>query len=80
MNDESQINDAKESVKQMFNSKNSANNNFIGGMVEDIAGELSQEFNKNPNFLNPQALISGLLGNNNNNPFRQICLPYSFDL
>ena len=72
MNDESQINDAKESVKQMFNSNNSANNNFIGGMVEDIAGELSQEFNKNPNFLNPQALISGLLGNNNNNPLMNI--------
>jgi hypothetical protein len=51
----------------MFNSNNSANNNFIGGMVEDIAGELSQEFNKNPNFLNPQTLLSGLFNNNNNN-------------
>ncbi len=69
---DSQMNDAKESVKQMFNSNNSANNNFIGGMVEDIAGELSQEFNKNPNFLNPQALISGLFGNNNNNPLMNI--------
>ena len=73
MNDESQINDAKESVKQMFNSNNSANNNFIGGMVEDIAGELSQEFGKNPNILNPQSLLSGLFGNNNdNNPLMNI--------
>jgi len=67
LNDKSKIKDAKESVKQMFNSNNSANNNFIGGMVEDIAGELSQEFNKNPNFLNPQTLLSGLFNNNNNN-------------
>ena len=70
---DSQMKDAKESVKQMFNSNNSANNNFIGGMVEDIAGELSQEFGKNPNILNPQSLLSGLFGNNNdNNPLMNI--------
>jgi len=70
---ESQMKDAKESVKHLFNSNNSANNNFIGGMVEDIAGELSQEFGKNPNILNPQSLLSGLFGNNNdNNPLMNI--------